>query len=44
MKGEVIGINAAGENYDNEGNPVATMEYCIPIDEAKSLVQSAIGS
>jgi serine protease Do len=43
-KGEVIGINAAREAWDNAGDPVLNMSYCIPIDEVKAMIQSAIGS
>jgi S1-C subfamily serine protease len=43
MKGEVIGVNDAGETFDNNGDPIMDMEYCIPIDEIQSLIQSSIG-
>jgi S1-C subfamily serine protease len=43
MNGEVIGVIDAGETFDNSGDPVMDMEYCIPIDELSSAIQSAIG-
>jgi S1-C subfamily serine protease len=42
MKGEVIGVNDAGETFDNNGDPIMDMEYCIPIDEIQSLIQSSV--
>jgi serine protease Do len=43
VKGEVIGINAAREAWDNAGDPVLNMSYCIPIDEVKVMIQSVTG-
>ncbi len=43
MNGEVIGVNDSGENFDNNGDPIMVMEYCIPIDEISSAVNKAIG-
>jgi S1-C subfamily serine protease len=42
MQGEVIGVNDAGETFDNNGDPIMDMEYCIPIDEIQSLIQSSV--
>ena len=43
MNGEVIGVIVAGETYDNNGDPIMDMEYCVPMDEIASAIQSAIG-
>ena len=43
MSGQVIGINDSGETFDNDGNPVMTMEYCLPMSELLPLIQTYVG-
>ena len=43
MAGQVIGINDAGETFDNQGDPVMTMEYCLPMDELLPVIQTYVG-
>jgi S1-C subfamily serine protease len=43
MAGQVIGINDSGEVYDNSGDPVMNMAYCLPMDELITLIQTYVG-
>lgn len=43
MAGQVIGINDSADVYDNNGDPVMNMAYCLPIDEIVPQIQSYIG-
>jgi S1-C subfamily serine protease len=43
MAGQVIGINDAGEVYNNQGDPVMTMEYCLPMSELIAAIQTYVG-
>ena len=43
MNGEIIGVNDAGETFDNNGDPIMDMEYCLPIDDFISVINTTIG-
>jgi len=43
MAGQVIGINDAAEVWDNNGDPVLNMAYCLPMDELLPQIQAYIG-
>jgi serine protease Do len=43
MAGQVIGINDSADVYDDNGNPVMNMAYCLPMDELASVIQQYVG-
>ena len=43
MAGQVIGINDSGDIYDNQGDPVMVMEYCLPMDELIATIHTYVG-
>ncbi len=43
LAGQVIGINDSADIYDNSGDPVMNMAYCIPLDEIISALQAYVG-
>ena len=43
MSGQVIGINDAREVYNNAGDPVLNMAYCLPMDELMPVIQTYVG-
>ena len=43
ISGQVIGINDSADIYDNNGDPVMNMGYCLPMDELLPLIQSYAG-
>ena len=43
MAGQVIGINDSADVFDNNGDPVMNMGYCLPMDELLPLIQSYVG-
>jgi serine protease Do len=43
MDGQVIGINDSADVYDNAGDPVMNMAYCLPMDEISPQIQAYIG-
>jgi S1-C subfamily serine protease len=43
MAGQVIGINDQVEVYDNSGDPVSNMGYCLPMDELITAIQPYVG-
>jgi serine protease Do len=43
MAGQVIGINDSADVFDNNGDPVMNMGYCLPMDELLPLIQTYVG-
>ena len=43
MAGQVIGINDSSDVYDNNGDPVQNMAYCLPMDEIITAIQTYVG-
>ena len=43
MAGQVIGINDSADVYDDNGDPVMNMAYCLPIDEFITAIQAYVG-
>jgi serine protease Do len=43
LAGQVIGINDSADVYDDNGDPVMNMGYCLPMDELLSLIQAYVG-
>jgi serine protease Do len=41
--GQVIGINDSADVYDNNGDPVMNMAYCLPMDEIITQIQQYVG-
>jgi S1-C subfamily serine protease len=42
MAGQVIGIDDSADVYDNQGNPVMNMAYCLPMSELLPNLQSYV--
>jgi S1-C subfamily serine protease len=43
MAGQVIGINDSADVYDDNGDPVMNMAYCLPLDELITAIQTYVG-